>query len=195
MRVRFALILSALFVASAASAESAAVAAAVAADAPAAADALPPECGTFAWDVSNELAVLQSPSTAGVAGTGGDAGAVRIGLGTRYDMRLHPQSEVTLAARPAKPMLDDGAMAGLLAFTVPADGRYRVSITTGHWIDVVDAGEVVTSVDFQGRRGCPLVHKIVEFDLRAGRELVLQFAGGSADETGLVITPVSATAR
>lgn len=73
MRVRFALILSALFVASAASAESAAVAAAVAADAPAAADALPPECGTFAWDVSKELAVLRSPSTAGVAGTGGDA--------------------------------------------------------------------------------------------------------------------------
>ena len=92
-------------------------------------------------------------------------------------------------------MLYDGAMAGLLAFTVPAVGRYRVSITTGHWIDAVDAGEVLTSVDFQGRRGCPLVHKIVEFDLRAGRELVLQFAGGSAGETGLVITPVSATAR
>lgn len=183
MHARLALLLPALLAASAA----------VAGDgAPAAADALPPECSTFTWDVSNELAALQSPATALEAGRGGDAAVARIEIGRRYDARLLPQGEVTLAARPAKPMLDDAAMAGLLAFTVPADGRYRVSITTGHWIDVVDGGEVVASLDFQGRRGCPLVHKIVEFELRAGRDLVLQFAGGSAEEAGVVITPVAA---
>ena len=182
MPLRLALMVPALLMASAAMAD----------DVPVAADALPPECATFSWDVSNELAALQSSSTAGVAGRGG-ADEVRIGLGKRHDVRLHPQHEVTLAARPAKPMLDDAATAGLLHFTVPADGRYRVAITTGHWIDVVDAGEVVASVDFQGRRGCPLVHKIVEFELEAGRDLVLQFAGGSVDEAGVVITPVAAS--
>lgn len=182
MSLRLALVLSAALAASPAAFGAA----------PAGADALPPECGTFTWDVSSELAALQSPSTAGVAGKGGDAGEVRIEPGIRYDLRLHPQGEVRLAARPAKPMLDDAATAGLLHFQVPEDGRYRVSITTGHWIDVVEAGEVVASLDFQGRRGCPLVHKIVEFELKAGRDLVLQFAGGSVDEAGVVITRVAA---
>ena len=176
MHARLVLLLPVLFAATA-----------IAADEP----ALPPGCSTFTWDVSNELAVLQSPATAGVAGRGGED-KVRIELDRRYDVRLYPQSEVMLAAPPAKPMLDDAATAGLLVFTVPADGRYRVSITTGHWIDVVDAGQVVASLDFQGRRGCPLVRKIVEFELEAGRELVLQFAGGSVDEAGVVITPVAA---
>ena len=184
MRVRFALVLPVLFVASAP----------VAGEVPVAANALPPGCDTFTWDVSTELAALQGPSTPIDAGRGGDD-VVRIDIGTRYDARLHPQAGVRLASRPGKPMLDDGAMAGLLTFGVPADGRYRVSITTGHWIDVVDAGEVVASLDFQGRRGCPLVHKIVEFELRAGRDLVLQFAGGAAAEAGVVITPVAAAAR
>lgn len=177
MPVRPALLLSVLLAASAA----------VAADAPAAADALPPECGTFAWDVSKELAVLRLPSTAGVAGTGGDAGAVRIGLDTRYDMRLHPEAGVTLAARPAKAPADDAA-AGLLVFQVPVDGRYRVSLTTAHWVDVVDGGEIVASTGHEGRRGCPLLRKVVEFDLAAGRDLVLQVLGGVGSETGVLIT-------
>ena len=100
---------------------------------------------------------------------------------------------MALAASPRKPMPGEGAHAGLLAFRVPADGRYRVSITSGHWIDVVDAGAVVPSLAFQGHAeagGCPLVHKIVEFQLRAGRELLLQFAGASDASAGVAITAV-----
>jgi len=52
----------------------------------------------------------------------------------------------------------------------------------------VDGGKAVPAVDFQGHRACPLVHKIVQFDLRTGRDLVLQFAAGSAREIGVVIT-------
>jgi len=149
----------------------------------------PPGCETFTWDVSRELAVLQTPSTAIEAGTNPDH-ITRIELGKRYQARLHPQAEVTLAARPGKPMLDDGAKAGMLTFQVPHDGRYRAAITSGHWIDMVDAGQIVRSLDFQGHRGCPLVHKIVEYELRAGRDLVLQFAGGHAPEVGVVMTEV-----
>lgn len=152
---------------------------------------LPESCRTFTWDVSKELAALQTTSNAIVASDGMSSSLIRIEPGTFYKAALHPQSAVTLASRPGKPMLDDDAMAGLLTFQVPADGRYRVSITTGHWIDVVDGGQIVSSLDFQGRRGCPLVHKIVEFELSAGRDLTLQFAGGSAPESGVVITQVA----
>ncbi|KLJ00396.1 hypothetical protein WQ56_09490 [Luteimonas sp. FCS-9] len=161
---------------------------------PAPAAALPAGCDTFHWDVAQELSLLQTPPAAVVAGTGGEA-TTRIEPGTFYRAALHPQAEVALAAPPGKPMLDDDAMAGLLTFRVPADGRYRVSITTGHWIDVVDDGAIVASLDFQGRRGCPLAHKIVEFELRDGRDLVLQFAGGDAPVSGVAVTAVPAPAR
>jgi len=151
-----------------------------------AADLLP-GCDGFTWDVSRELTTLQTPATSIVAGRGaGDM--VRVELETHYQVRLHPQSEVTFAATPGKPMLDDDAFAGLLTFQVPRDGRYRAAMTSGHWIDMVDGGKAVPTVDFQGHRACPLVHKIVQFDLRAGHDLVLQFAAGSAREIGVVIT-------
>jgi len=152
---------------------------------------LPPGCETFTWDVTRELTALQTPATAISAGTGA-GNVVRIELNAHYKARLHPQSEVTFAATPGKPMLDDDAFAGLLTFQVPADGRYRAAITSGHWIDMVDGGKIVPTVDFQGRHSCPLVHKIVQFDLEAGRDLVLQFAAGSATEVGVVIAPAPA---
>jgi len=153
---------------------------------------LPPGCEAFTWDVTRELTALQTPATPIAVGTGAD-NVVRIELETHYKARLHPQSEVAFAATPGKPMLDDDAFAGLLTFQVPTDGRYRAAITSGHWIDMVDHGQTVPTVDFQGRHACPLVHKIVQFDLEAGRDLVLQFAAGSASEVGVVIAPAPAS--
>jgi len=93
---------------------------------------LPPGCETFTWDVSRELTALQTPATSISAGTGAD-NVVRIDLETHYKAQLHPQSHVSFAAPPGKPMLDDDAFAGMLTFQVPKDGRYRAAITSGHW--------------------------------------------------------------
>jgi len=153
---------------------------------------LPPGCDTFTWDVKRELTALQTPAAPISAGTGAD-NIVRIELGKHYRARLSPQVEVTFAATPGKPMLDDDAFAGMLTFQVPRDGRYRAAITSGHWIDMVDGGQTVPTVDFQGRHSCSLVHKIVQFDLKAGRDLTLQFAAGSASEVGVVIAPAPGT--
>ncbi|RMH94865.1 hypothetical protein EBB59_00800 [Lysobacter pythonis] len=156
------------------------------------AQSLPVGCDTFSWDVADELAVLRTEPRPIIVSDGSPGSEVRIELGSFRRAILRPQAEVRLAARPGKPMLEDDASGGLLTFRVPEDGRYRVSITTGHWIDVVDNGQVVRSLDFQGRRGCPLVHKIVEYDLPAGRDLQLQFIGGAALESGVAITRVRA---
>lgn len=149
-----------------------------------------PGCDTFSWDVSHELTALAASPAQIVAGDGKQA-APLLRLETLYTARLAPQAGVVLAARPGKPMLEDDAFAGLLNFRVPQAGRYRVSITTGHWLDVVDGNQVIPSLDFQGRRGCPLVHKIVEFDLPSGRDLTLQLAGNTAAQVGVLITAVA----
>lgn len=145
-------------------------------------------CEGFTRDVSLELAAMQAPGTAGVAGTGAQDGAMpRLEPGVRHDVRLHPHAGVVLAATPARAVPGD-ASAGLLAFRVPVAGRYRVSLTTAHRVDVVDAGTVLASRDHQGVRGCPLLRKVVEFDLPAGRDLVLQLVGNAGTAAGVLVT-------
>ncbi len=73
---------------------------------------------------------------------------------------------------------------------VTQPGRYRVSITTGHWIDLVDGKNLVVSRDFQGQRGCEKVHKVVEFELAGDRDFVLQLSGGTDASVGVAVTQV-----
>lgn len=146
-------------------------------------------CDSFTWDVSHELAVLEKPAKPITAG--GDAKKpVHLDLDQRYAVKLLPQASVHFAVKPGKPMLDDGAQAGLFSFHTPNAGRYRVSITTGHWLDVVDGANLVVSRDFQGQRGCEKVHKIVEFELSGNKDFVLQLSGGTDADLAVAITPV-----
>jgi hypothetical protein len=151
-------------------------------------------CSHFSWDVSHELAVMQQapqPLTAAVK-----AGDPPVQLLTEhlYELKLAPQASVGYAVPPGKPTLDDSAKGGLVHFRVASAGVYRVSLTTGHWIDVVADGQFIKSRDFQGSRGCERPHKIVEFELPAGKDLTLQFSGGTASSVLVSITAVGATA-
>lgn len=179
MSLRLALVLSALLASPGAFAGDALAEAAV-----------PAGCEAFARDVSGEMAAMGTPSPEVTAGRGGSE-AVRIAVGRRHDVGLHPLGEVALVAEPGKAM-PEGAMAGLLVFQVPADGRYRVSLTTAHWLDVADVADgvrVLASLDHEGQRGCPLLRKVVEFELPGGRDLMLQLVGGTGTTTAVLVTP------
>jgi hypothetical protein len=109
-------------------------------------------------------------------------------------VKLAGQSTVTFVAKPGKPTLNDGTHAGLVRFRVEKAGRYRVSISSGHWIDIADGRQLVSSRDFQGQRRCERPHKIVEYELPAGRDLTLQFSGSTDAQVIVAITAVSAPA-
>lgn len=149
-------------------------------------------CDSFTWDVSHELGVLGQLAKAITAGTDGKK-PVRLELDQRYSVKLVPQGTVHFAVKPGKPMLDDGAQAGVFSFHTPKAGRYRVSITTGHWLDVVDSGRLVVSSDFQGQRGCEKVHKIVQFELSGNKDFVLQLSGGTQPNLDVAITQVQSS--
>jgi len=112
-----------------------------------------------------------------------------------YEVKLADQSTVTFVAKPGKAALTDGTHAGLVRFRVEKAGRYRVSITSGHWIDIVDGTQLVSSRDFQGQRGCERPHKIVEYELPAGRNLTLQFSGSTDAQVIVAITAVNRTQK
>jgi hypothetical protein len=149
-------------------------------------------CTHFTWDVTHELAVMkQSPQTIAV-GVKPGAEVPQLATEKLYDIQLAPQNTVVFAVKPAKPALDDGAQAGLLRFKTSKAQRYRVSITSGHWIDVIDGQQTLRSRDFQGQRGCERPRKIVEYDLPPERELILQFSGSTDAKVLLAITAVDA---
>jgi hypothetical protein len=150
--------------------------------------AAPPDpCASFSWDVSRELEGMRSAPQAIGAARRPDA-LPRLELEKLYSLSLAPQSEVRFAHPPGKPMLADGAHAGLVVFGVAAAGRYRISSSGPHWLDVVDNERLIASRDFQGRPGCARPHKIVEYELPAGRNLVLQLSGGVGKAVDVLIT-------
>jgi hypothetical protein len=151
-------------------------------------------CTRFKWDVSRELAVMKETPQAIIAATHPGAHVPQLNVGTLYFLKLTDQARVTFVAGPAKVNGASGASAGLVQFRVKKAGRYRVSITSGHWVDVVDGAQLVPSVDFQGHVGCERPRKIVEFELPAQRPLTLQFSGSSDPEVIMAITAVSSAA-
>ncbi len=166
----------------------AAAAAAVAAVPPAAEES--DGCSHFTWDVTHELAVMKQAPTAVTASSSASATVPKIEVDTLYDLKLSSQAGVSYAVKPAKPTLNDSAQGGVVRFHTPRGGLYRVSLTSGHWIDIVDGGQVVRSKDFQGSRGCARPHKIVEYELPADKDLVLQLSGGTEATVTVAITSV-----
>jgi hypothetical protein len=81
--------------------------------------------------------------------------------------------------------------AGLVQFHSDAAGRYRIALSTRHWIDVVDGANVIESRDFQGASGCERPHKVVEFDLPANRNLTLQLSRAPDSAVAIAVTRTS----
>ena len=144
-------------------------------------------CLDFKWDVAKERALFAGTHTSLAAGT--DLKSAPAVLPERaYALKLAPQPQVTFAAVPGRNPGGNPTFAGLVTLKVPQTGDYRISIDLPFWIDVVSGGKLLSPRDFQGQHSCSAPHKIVEFELTAASELVLQFSNGAADNVIVAVT-------
>jgi hypothetical protein len=148
----------------------------------------PDPCMSFRWDVTHERALMKETPRAVEAAAEATADMPELKVGELHEVKLSRQGDVLFPAVPGMRTPNDGAFAGLVRFRVPKSGLYRVSISTPHWIDIVNAGQLIKARDFQGQRGCERPHKIVEFELPADRELMLQLSGSGKSRVLLAIT-------
>jgi hypothetical protein len=146
-------------------------------------------CAGFSWNVAPERALFASAPQSVSAGRDAPSAAL-LAPGRLYQLQLAPQGQVHLRLPPGKKTQSNGGYAGLARLQVAQPGTYRVSMDQGAWIDVVADGQMIASSDFQGRPGCTAPHKIVQFLLPAGHELLLQFSAASAPMLRVAITPV-----
>jgi len=68
-------------------------------------------------------------------------------------------------ARPAKP----GTFGGYFPIDVAKAGRYRIALSQGAWIDLVQKGDRLKPADHTHGAACSGIAKIVAFDLQPGR--------------------------
>jgi hypothetical protein len=148
-------------------------------------------CNAFTWNLGRELAAMKAPAALLAASADPKVNPVRLKEGQHVAATLVPQGSVKFAAPPARDRKADNATAGLLFFKTGAAGAYRVSLTSRHWIDVLDEGRAIDSTAHQGQGGCELLHKVVEFQLPANRDLVLQLSGDDAATVDIVVTAVA----
>lgn len=112
----------------------------------------PDPCTRFTWDVSHEAAVLKQSAQVLIAAAAPTAELPQ--LDKLYEVRLSKQSDVKFVIAPARAAASDDARAGLVQFRSGEAGRYRIALSTRHWIDVVDGATVIESHGFQGAAGC-----------------------------------------
>ncbi|HEV7357065.1 MAG TPA: hypothetical protein VGN99_03655 [Steroidobacteraceae bacterium] len=148
-------------------------------------------CVDFKWDVSRERALFAGPATSLTAAADSKAAPAML-LNHLYEVMLQPQEKVAFAVTPGKKNPRAGSHAGLLTFKIPSNGSYRVAIDMPFYIDVVSDGALVAATDFQGQRGCSSPHKIVVFDLKGTRPLILQLSNADPDRVRLTITATPA---
>jgi hypothetical protein len=107
----------------------------------------------------------------------------------RLDVVLHPTDQVSLLAIPKTEMKAEGqTFTGLLAFSVPADGNYRVSADSAVWIDVLDGDRALERTKLNRRVQCGHVHKSIGFTLKGGTTYWLQLSGSKTPEAHVMIT-------
>lgn len=146
-------------------------------------------CNDFRWDVATERALFLTAHGAEVSAGRVTSAAPDVLVGELFEVALHPQETVQLAAPPSKVMLADGMFSGLLHLRIPAAGRYRIAVDERAWIDVIDAERVISSSEFSGAATCTKPAKIVLFDLPSSESLWLQISGAASARVNVTVVP------
>jgi hypothetical protein len=144
-------------------------------------------CTAFSWNVSHERELFAASARTGTTGAN-QALAPLLDPEHLYELRLNPLEQVQFVAPPGKSKGGNGPYAGLARFQVAQTGLWRIALDQPAWIDVIAGGQAIASSDYQGRPGCHAPHKIVQFQLPANQELLIQLSGTPEKQVRLTIT-------
>jgi hypothetical protein len=148
-------------------------------------------CQAPGWDMSRELKAFGLPPHALAAGTGASS-APLLRVDTLYAVRLRPQGEVQFPETPGRAAKAATPMAGIAQLKVRTSGVYRITLDSPLWIDVVTAEGTLAPKDYTGWHECSAFRKSVDFSLKAGHALTLQFSDAATDLVKVAIEPATA---
>jgi hypothetical protein len=138
-------------------------------------------CGHFKWPLDHEKDLLAKP----VAVASGGAAM----LSTGEALTLTPQSAAKLPQTPSKPPKFSNSYAGFVTLVAPSSaGIYRITLTHGAWVDVIQGGHLLKPTDHTGAIGCEGLAKSVKFNLSA-TPFSVEISSSTKPSVTLVVTP------
>jgi hypothetical protein len=140
-------------------------------------------CNAFKWPLDRERAALVRTDKASLPNGGA------LPYDAAITLQLQPFSSAGLPKAPERAPKSPSAFAGHFTLAAPAKaGAYRITISSGGWVDVLDGGAYLHPIAFTGARDCEGARKSMKFDLPA-RPLALQVSGVSGDQISVVVSP------
>jgi len=148
-----------------------------------AAAAAPSGCDQFKWPIAHEQAALAAPA----AGPLAPGATLPVDSGAR--LKLVPFAEAKLALAPERPPKFSPSYAGAFSLDAPAAAAvFKVTLSAGGWIDVIQDGRFVKPVGFSDAPGCPGVRKSVKFPL-AAKPLTIEISDVRTPEIAVIVSP------
>ncbi|KUR80499.1 hypothetical protein [Novosphingobium sp. FSW06-99] len=131
------------------------------------------------------LAPWSTPGQIVAATNGAQVNAATLAIGQAARISLAPTPDVHYVIQPEKP---GGSVShgGLVAFTAPADGAYRIALGSPAWIDVIGDGRPALSTAHGHGPACSGIRKMVDFSLTKG-SYVLQISANGDPQTAVLI--------
>ncbi len=140
-------------------------------------------CDGFKWPLEVERAALIRTDKPSLA----NGGALPLNVATTLE--LQPLAGAGLPKPPERAPKSANAFAGHFSLAAPAKaGIYRITISSGGWVDVLDGDTYLHPKAFSGATGCDGVRKSVKFDLPP-RPLAVQFSGVGGDRLSVIVSP------
>ncbi len=137
---------------------------------------------TFKWPLDKERALLAKPSQVA-------SGSQGVQALSPVAVALQPLAAAKLPQAPSRTPRYSDSYAGFVQASAPASaGTYRITLSHGAWIDVIQDGHALRSVGFTSAKGCDGVAKSVKFDL-AATPFIIELSGTAAHAIALVVTP------
>jgi hypothetical protein len=142
------------------------------------------DCSQYALDVRKELAAMEGTPKKLTALTSRRAAPPMSPIGQSLLVTLHNTNQVTLAATPKH----SSPSAGLLAFSVPADGLYRINAGSAVWIEVTDERTRREPTQFEMQTGCAILFKTIQYRLKRDVSYWLELSGNMPTAT-IILSP------
>ncbi len=143
-------------------------------------------CTGFRFNLDHELKLFSAEPEKIEAASGPEAKMLE--PDTLYVASLDNQSAVRFVVAPDKVTVAEGSYAGLFQVSTGRAGRMRVTLDEAAWIDVIDKGRALTSIQHTGSHDCKLLRKSVEFAVEPGSKPVIQISGSTDKEIRLAIS-------
>ena len=142
----------------------------------------PVGCDKFKWPLDRERALLASPMQVA------SGGEVQQPLATAVMVTLVPFADAKLPIAPSRVPKSPDSYAGFVRLSALAkQGTYRVTLSKGAWIDVIQDGRELKSSAFSGATGCDSIGKSVKFEL-AATPFTIELSGTMAHAIAVVVT-------